>query len=202
MAIITVDQLEEYLGREFTPTEAAQAQVYINVVSAAVQTYTGTTFELQEDVVLRMQADYYGQITLYMKPIQDVSAVVLASNATYPDPSSLVLTDPSYGWDGYDTIFNLSAHVVYDVTLTYGYATAPEDIQGYLLWATSEIVNNPTSLSSFRVGDVTETYGGKTGVTTIASLMNAVLESYKDTAETWRLGPRNYNPTTDFNWTI
>ncbi len=192
MSIITIEQLETALGRDLTTEQEAQAQFFIDAITAAIETYTGTTFTLQEDVTLRMQADYYGQIRLPMKPIQEVSAVEYSTNTT---PTAQPVTPLFWGFDGYDTIYNLPAHVVLDVTLSYGYATAPADIQAYVVWATTGVLNNPDGLESFRVGDVTETYGqaaSASGITSYAGLMQQTLDSYKDTYDTWRLGPRNY----------
>lgn len=199
MGLIEVQYLEKALGVPVGSLNQDQAQYYIDTVSSYVESYTGVTFTPQVDVTLRLQADYYGQITLHMKPIQDVTEVLPADQTT---PCDILLTTPSWGFDGYDTIYNLQPHSVYLVTLSYGYDEVPQDIKSYVTEQCINKVNNPNNLEAFRVGDVTETYGTKTQVNetvSVAGLGQEVLDSYKDTEETWRLGPRAY-PTQSWNW--
>lgn len=197
MGITTVPIVESALGRTLTPTEATQCEYYIEFISAFVETYTGTTFTLQEDVALKMQSDHYGIIDLPMKPIVEVTDVI--NDPSIVPAIDLALTEPFWGYDGYGSIYNLAPEAAYQVTLTYGYTTPPTDIQGYVTQAVVGVINNPTGLASFRVGDVTESYTGVSsgGQMTVAQMGQYVLDSYKDTEETWRLGPRtfNQNPT-------
>lgn len=199
MGLITIDYLEKALGVPVGSLDQDQAQYYIDTISAYVESYTGVTFTLQEDVILRLQADYYGQVVLHMKPIQTVTDVTVAPQTT---PYSFPLTDPVWGFDGYDTIYNLQPHSVYLITLTYGYSDVPQDIKSYTTEQCRNALNNPNNLANYRVGDVTESYATKDAVNevkSVAGLGQSVLDSYKDSEETWRLGPRAY-PQQSWNW--
>lgn len=184
MSIITVEELQVALNRTFTDGEAAQAQYYIDTVSAYVESYTGVAFTLHEAETVRQQSDYYGEIKLAPGPIVEVGEV---SRVFPPNVARF------YGFDGIDTLYNLEPHTAYDVILTYGYETPPADIKGFVTESCREVVNNPNSLSQFRVGDVTETYGDTApSPTSFSSLGSSVLESYKVTETTWKTGPRAF----------
>jgi len=184
--IITIAELEAALGRTLVGDQIAQAQYFIDGVSSYVETYTGVTFTLHENEVVRQQADYYGELALAPEPIiavGDVTAVHIPSCTTF------------YGYDGLNTLYNLEAHGVYDVVLTYGYETPPTDIKTYVTEQVRFMINNPNNLSQYRVGDVTETYNTKDqtdDVMSVAGLGQDTLDSYKRTEQTWKLGPRSF----------
>lgn len=192
MGIITTEELAVALGvdpEDWTPAQEAQYQFYIDTISAYVETYTGVTFTFHEDEVVRQQADYYGVIELAPTPVLNVSAVTAVAAPNYYT---------AYGFDGLGSVYGVAAHGVYDVTMSYGYATPPQDIKSYVTESVRGVIANPTGLASFRVGDVTEAYGGKGdsgGVTTYAGLGQAVLDSYRSTEATWRLGTHQFAPS-------
>jgi hypothetical protein len=194
MGIISLDEYKAAVGLPSSScSQDDQLKYYINSLSAAIETYTGVSFTLHTDEELKMVSDYYGEIKLGMKPIQSVSSLFTLNE---PVTSSICNT---WGFDEFDTIFNLRPHTAYIVKLTYGYEEAPADIKGYVVESVRQKASNPTGATSFKVGDVEERWGsgGSSGGAASSSyqrMQDAVLESYKDTEETWKLGPRAFTP--------
>lgn len=187
MAIITVSQLETALGVTFNEAQQDQAEFYIDTISAYIETYTGVTFTEHVDETLVLQSDYYGEIKLALQPISSISSVTKLGI-----PAALC----PWGWDQYDTIFNLDPHTAYEVVMSFGYSSPPMDIVGYVTQAVILAMTNPTNQASRRVGDVTESYGNVAGggdVMSYAQLGQQVLDSYKRTNDTWKIGPRAFS---------
>lgn len=196
MGIVTVDEVEKATGRCFTPAEAAKVQYYIDYISALVEDYTGTKFSLVEDEVYYTQADFYGYVELEQSPIQEVLLVEYSDRVV---PSQGTGEIPGWGFDGVNVIHGLRSHQPAKVTLTYGYATAPAPVKGYVIEAAKYVINNPNGLSAYRVGDVTQTYEGAGGTAVYTQLSNAALDKYTRGEGTLRLGqtyfPCNNLPT-------
>lgn len=189
MGIVTVAEVENVTGICYTPAEAKRVQYYINYISALVEDYTGTAFTLQTDAVLRMQADAHGLIELDQSPIEEVS---LVSYCTRAHPVVGTGEVPAWGFDGVSTIFGLASFLAVDVTMTYGYATAPLPVKGYVIEATKYVLANPNGLAAYRVGDVTQTYVSSEGQSTFTSLSNEALAPYVKESKSWHLG--TYSP--------
>lgn len=184
MGLITIAELEAALGRDLDATQEAQAQALIDLFSAYATTYTGVTFTPVDDAVVRHQSDYRGVITLVPNPVREVGDTVSVLDPT------LVL---EVGFDGVNTLYNLNPHAWYDVTMSYGYETTPDDIKFYVTQSVIGAIANPTNLSQYRVGDVTETYStDPSAKTPMQQAVDAILESYKTTEETWAIGPRQF----------
>lgn len=185
MGIVNIKEVEKATGNCLEPGEAQQVQYYIDYVSALVEDYTGTSFTLQEDAVLRRQSDAHGMIELSEVPIEEVSSVAYSTRAVPVAGTGEVL-----GWcfDGISTISGLKPCLAVDVTLTYGYSTAPIPVKGYVIEAVKYITANPQGLASFRVGDVTQTYVGAGGESTFTSLSNDALQPYIREESSMRLG--------------
>lgn len=189
MALTTIEAVEEALGRELTPEEAVTVQTSIDSLTSFVESYTGSYFTEHVDENIRLQADAAGLIDFEFGPVTDVS------NIYYPQGTDTVLY--AY-WDYLETIYNLKPHQVVDVVMTYGYETVPDDMAAYALQMVLNEFNGVSGgpLESYRVGDVTETYGtgGKGASTpqTYQTLGNSVLESYRRTETSWRLGARKF----------
>lgn len=184
MGLITVDDVEIAVGRPITGAEADQVQYYIDAWSAYIKVYTGTSFTLHTDEVVRLQADYYGLIDFQFGPVTDVSDI------STPDGQTLYYA----AWDFLNTIYGLPPHKVVDVTMTYGYEEAPADIASVATQLVVQTMANPDGLTSYRVGDVTEGYGGLKpgGSPSFQSMVGVVLDSYRTTETTWRIGPRQF----------
>lgn len=177
--------MEKAIGRCYEPSDSSRIQYYIDYISALVEDYTGKSFTQKTNVTLTAQSDAYGYITLGCTPIQSIDSV---SYSTIAVP--VVGTGEVVGWmfDGLDTIFCLPANLVVGITCSYGYTVAPMPVKGYVIEAVKYIINNPQGLSSFRVGDVTQTYVGAGGEATFTSLSNEALMPYMTTEATLRLG--------------
>lgn len=176
-ALIDLAELEAALGYTFdTPESQAQAQYYINTISAFINKYVDVSFEFHENATIRYKADWYGTITL-VGPVDSVSGVVR------PNSDSVIC----FLYDDIDLIYNLCPNTAYDVTYSYGYAEVPEDVKSVVIEGVRASINNPNNALSYRVGDVTETYlanAGNSVASPIVVLGQDVLDSYKNTAFT------------------
>lgn len=180
MAIITVEELEAFMGRTFTEAEEAQAQVLIDVATYAIESETGVSFTLVEDEEIRIQADGYGIIELNAKPISEVTV--------YERDTADIITTAA--WDGLATIYGLQPNQVVDVVYTHGYATVPGDIKAVAYGVTSRIMYNPSGLRQETVGAISVTYpgiGGEAGTVNFSSLERRILEKYSSQAKSMRL---------------
>src|SRR6478752_7103413 len=181
-ALVTIEELEAALATTFEDgsPEEAQAQYYIDTISAFINSYVDVSFEKHTDETVRYRADYYGTVTL-AGPVDSVAGVV-RPNSTYVVP---------FLFDDFDKVYNLQPSVAYDITYTWGYDEVPMDIKGVVIEAVRASINNPNNSLSFRVGDVTETYLSGQGVNNqspIVVLSAAVLDNYSDLSITLTLG--------------
>lgn len=187
MGLITVDDVEIALGRDLVGAEAAQVDYYIDAWSGYIESYTGTFFTEHTDEIKRLQADYYGLIDFKFGPVTDVTSILS------PTGSPIWCAQ----WDYLNTIYGLYPNQVVDVTLTYGYADVPADIANFCTSAVVDTMDNPGGMTAHRVGDVTEDYSGNWSARppiNFQSMGTAVLDSYRITETTWRIGPREFPP--------
>lgn len=189
MGIVSISEVERATGQCYDPSESKRIEYYIDYISALVEDFTGKSFTQQTNVVLVAQSDAYGYITLGCTPIQEIASVVYSTTA-----KPVVGTGEVIGWmfDGLDTIFCLPANLTVEIMATFGYAVAPISVKGYVIEAVKYVIDNPQGLSSFRVGDVTQTYIGAGGTPQFQQISNAALEPYMTTESTMRLGKTNY----------
>lgn len=189
MAIVSISEVERATGTCYDPSESKRIEYYIDYISALVEDFTGKSFTQQTDVVLTAQSDAYGYITLGCTPIQEVASVEYSTIAV-----PVVGVGSVIGWmfDGIDTLFCLPANLAVNITATFGYAVAPMPVKGYVIEAVKYVIDNPQGLSSFRVGDVTQTYIGAGGTAQFQQISNDALEAYMTTEATMRLGKTAY----------
>lgn len=188
MAVLLLE-LEDIIvsvGREPNDAnEAAQWMYYIESVSAFINSYVSTSFEVISGDVKRYQADYHGQIHLGGDPVSTVTSV--------KDWQSQ--SDVSYIFNGIDLLFNLYPNQVVDVTYTHGYATVPDEIKYMAVEAVNGVLGlgAPGQITSFTVGDVTEVYRSNRGegpTATVVSLSKETLDQYVDEHNSMVLGNR------------
>jgi len=182
-ALLTVDDIEDAVGYPPSSTEQeTQWQFYIDSVSAFINGYVDVSFEEVTDDVQRFRADYYGIISFSPDPVSVVTSVV----------SYLSGSETVWSFDGLSEIQYLNANEVVDVTYTHGYTTVPDDVKFAAVQAVLGALNlgTPGSLTSFTVGDVSETYSTSTseGSTVVIQLASSVLDKYVDGAKSYRLG--------------
>lgn len=180
MAIITVQELAAFMGREFTPSESAQASAVIDVVEAAIESETGVSFTQVVDDSIVIQADGHGMIELNRKPVTAVSSV--------KDVNGVEIE--SWEFDGLSTIYNLYPSQVVNLVYSHGFAVVPRDIKGVALGSASRVMYNPSGLRQETVGAISVTYpgiGGEAGTINFSSLERTILRKYGDDAASMRL---------------
>jgi hypothetical protein len=180
MALITVEELEAFMGRTFTTTEESQAEVLIQMASDVIESETGVKFSLVEDQEVRMQADGYGIIELNSKPIQEVTVYVIDSTdeVTYAT------------WDGLAAVYGLQPNEIVDIVYTHGYTTVPGDIKAVCYGVCSRMMYNPSGLRQETVGAISVTYpgiGGEAGTLNFSTLEKKVLDKYAATERSMRM---------------
>lgn len=178
--LITVEELEAFMGREFTEAEEAQAEAIIQTVTAVIESETGVSFELVVDEEIRAQADGYGMIELNAKPIAEVAVYDIDTDEAHQ----------SYIWDGMCTIYGLQPNEVVDIIYSHGYGTVPGDIKAVAYGMSSRILYNPSGLRQETVGAISVTYpgvGGEAGTINLSKLERNVLEKYALGAKSMRL---------------
>lgn len=180
MALITVEELEAFMGREFDASEEAQAEVVIDSVSEIIEGVTGVTFSLVTNEEIRAQADGYGIIEFNAKPITAVSVY---------DIDGTVALDYAT-WDGLSSVYGLQPNQVVDIVYSHGYAVVPGDIKAVAYGACSRVMFNPSGLRQETVGAISVTYpgiGGEAGTINFSRLEQKVLDKYKRMARSMRM---------------
>jgi hypothetical protein len=180
MALITVEELEAFMGRTFTDEEEVQAEALIDAVSAVVESETGVSFSITQDQEIRIQADGYGIIELSARPI--------SSLAVYDVNSTDELTYAT--WDGLSAVYGLQPNQVVDIVYTHGYQIVPGDIKAVCYGVCSRIMYNPSGLRQETVGAISVTYpgiGGEAGTINFSKLEQKVLSKYKAIAKSMRM---------------
>jgi len=184
--LITIDDLENALGREPTEYEEAEWQRYITLVSSYINESVDVSFTETTETV-RLKADGFGQIKL-KGPVTDIVSVKNFRTGN---------EDPWVDFDGIDTLFYLEPHQVVDVTYTHGYSTVPADIKDVCVNLVLNLLgeNTPTNIIKYRVGDVEEQYSTSRVANLIDDYVNGVLDRYR---QEWYSIPLAYNSFPDY----
>lgn len=180
MALITVEELEAFMGREFTDAEADQAEAQIQAISDAIEGVTGISFELVEDEEIRAQADGFGMIELTAKPISAITVFEIESGDEYTAAT----------WDNMQCIYGLYPNETVDIVYSHGYATVPGDIKTVVKGMASRIMINPSGLRQETVGAISVTYPGvqgEAGTIQFSKLETKILAKYTAQAQSWRM---------------
>ena len=178
-----IEDIETAIGRSAEDSaEEARWLHYIRTISSFICGYCDDSFEYLENDVVRYRADYYGVIVLGGGPVSDVTEV---SNWRTGAP----IEAP---WDGFE-IYDLMPLQTVDVTYNHGYTEVPDDIRGIVVDTVIGIVGLGATgpLKTLTVGDITEAYATARGVG--VSLQETVLDRYRITAKSMRLGGRPYS---------
>lgn len=180
MGLITTAELEAFMGRTFTDTEEAQAEVLIDLVSSVIESETGVSFSPRADEDVRVQADGYGMIEFHSKPI---------SSVTVYEPDTTTEIDYAV-WDGLACVYGLQPNQVVDIVYSHGYTVPPGDIKAVCYGVCSRIIINPSGLRQETVGSISVTYpgiGGEAGTINFSSLEKRILKKYSDSVKSMRL---------------
>ena len=180
MAIITVEELAAFMGREFSTSERTQAEAIISVVESAIESETGVSFTHKANDVVRLQADGHGIIELHSRPVTDVTSVLDVNDEEIDH----------WEFDGLTTIYNLFPLQVVTITYSHGFDIVPKDIRGVALGIASRVMYNPSGLRQETVGAISVTYpgvGGEAGTINFSTYERSVLAKYADTMASMRL---------------
>lgn len=193
VALLEIDDIITIVRREPTDTdEEAQWQLYIDTISAFINGYIDVSFEALDGDVRRYRADYYGEVYLGGDPISAVNSV----------KGWRTQEETSWDWDGIDTIFGLCAGETVDVDFDHGYSEVPDDIRflaGQAVVGAIGLSPSVGTITTLTVGDITEVYDtGASDGATVVILSRAILDRYRITYGTWKLGA-NPHPGASIN---
>lgn len=185
--LITLDNVIDAIGRSpANASEESRWAHYIEQVSTYINSQANCSFTPFVDVTERFQADHYGIIDTLLGPVSTVTSIV---NYKTQEP------DLDAEWDGMTTIAKLKAHQVVDITYSGGYSIVPDDIRMVTLDAVVTLIEGPGygSITTYQIGDVVEKYNGAfTARDVVEDLGSAVLDRYRDSEWTWRLGDTSF----------
>lgn len=174
MSLVSVEELEAFMGRDFSTQEEIQAQAILDNVEALVESaLNGISLTLVENDIIKTQADGHGMIELISKPIHDIVSITDVNGDEIAN----------YEFDGMACIYNLFPLQVVTITLNHGYVTLPADIRTIILGAASRFMNNPSGLRQETVGAISVTYpsvAGEAGTINFSALEKRVIAKYAD----------------------
>lgn len=186
MALVTLEELEAFMGRDFTEAEEAQAEAIIEAVSSVIEGETGCSFTLQQDDMIRVQADGYGIIDLLSAPVHDVLELVDIRTGDEVN---------NWYWDGMLAVVGLDPEQSVLLTYTHGYETTPGDIKAVAMGMSSRIMYNPSGLRQETVGAISVTYpgiGGEAGTINFSNLERKILNKYGSNTYSMRMRATDY----------
>lgn len=178
--LISVLELETFMGKEFTEAEELQAEATIQNVSYVIEHIVGFPFEYLEDDFIWIQADGHGIIDLSAKRIVDVSELI------NKDGDSI----SGWEWDGMGSVYGLFPLQVVGLTYSHGYEEVPRVIKSVALGMASRVMYNPAGLRQETVGAISVTYpgiGGEAGTINLSRLEREILEDFGRRAASMRL---------------
>ena len=147
--------------------DTARAELLLEQASAAIRSYTNTTFDLMTTAVRTVVAADHAK--LYLRPVITVTSVAKVN----PD----LTVAPITGWvfDGIDTIYGLnqmrwitnpfSVATAYpylypipttaEITYTHGYATVPSDVKAVCVGMAGRVYETPAAgaITMEHIGD-------------------------------------------------
>jgi len=179
MALITVNDLEAFMGKTFDEEETAQAEALISVIEMTIEEITGLSFTHIPDDTIRIQADGHGIIELVSKPVNDVGPIYNMKGEEILD----------WEFDGLSAIYNFFPNQVVDLTYDHGYETPPRAARVVALGMASRIMYNPAGLRQETVGAISVTYpgiGGEAGTINLSSLERQLLDDLGRTSYSMR----------------
>lgn len=180
MAVITVNELSAFMGKDFTEQEAAQAAILIDTVTALIEDEAGVSFtHIPADTII-IQADGHGIIELNSRPINDVGPIFSMDGEEFTE----------WEFDGMQAVYNFFPLQVVELTYDHGFEAIPARIKAVALGACSRVMYNPSGLRQETVGAISVTYpgiGGEAGTINFSDLERKVLARYAGTGVSMRL---------------
>lgn len=180
MAIITVTELEAFMGKDFSEEEAIQAQAVLDAVEITIEAVSGLSFTHVPEDTIRIQADGHGIIELESKPVNNVGPIFKMDGTELLD----------WEFDGLGAVYNFFPNQVVDLTYDHGYEEVPKAVRVIALGMASRVMYNPSGLRQETVGAISVTYpgiGGEAGTINMSALERKILEDLTGNARSMRL---------------
>jgi hypothetical protein len=146
----TSDELGAYLGETLAGARLAQAEVFLEMASAGIRSWTRQDIELVTDDLIVLPGTYDWEIELPQRPVVEVSAVTVGGVTVAPAGYRLVgesLQRLVGGWTG-----------TVAVTYTHGYEDIPRDIWAATLRLAAQMLENPQGYTQEGIGTYSVSY--------------------------------------------
>lgn len=168
--LASVEDLEVYLGRPVS--DIPQADMLLTVASGAVRAYCGWELSLQTSVTMYAEGAGTSLMTLPTLCLLRVNEV--RADGQIVDPAEYPYKHSRKGqiW-GYWV-----CAVQYEFDIDHGYDPVPDVLKLVTMDLASKHLANPEGLTSATVGQVSRTWGNKTGGTPMTPLHAALLDRY------------------------
>lgn len=188
MALLTIADYEDATNTIVAPEDEPGVLAAIDSLTAFIEDYTGFSFSVVTGATLRCQSSYTGLVRLGPQPVNSVTSVT---------PVRSVTPAQGWDWDDIDTVYGLEPHRAYDIVYSYGTTSIPTDLKRAALQLLVDTDGSVTSentgpLIRRRVGDVEEEWSDRLSASSFAQ---RVLNSYRESEDSWVLGPRQFPDT-------
>lgn len=164
MSFASTDDLATLLGTSFTDGQLAQAQLALDIATAAIRSYTRQQITTVTGDEIILDPENRKLILLPEIPVVDVSEVIVGDD-------TLTIADDVF-WYADGRLYRTSggswgtARQSVEVTYDHGYAEVPDSVRGVCLAKASRLLANPESLRQESIGSYSRTYeGGSSGLT-------------------------------------
>lgn len=181
--LASVNDLAIYLQREFTAEESTTAELLLDLVSAAIRSYTGQTITLVEDDTVTLKVKGCA-VRLPQHPVVAVTAIESAGI----DVLHTWTGGPQVWLAGSLPVVNLSSDrrspSYVQVTYSHGYAAIPGDIRAVALQVAGRAFGTTadhTGVQSENIGGYAYSVGGAaaSGAVGLLAGERQVLDRYK-----------------------
>jgi len=180
--LLEIEDLAAVFNREIEEEEEPYLQYLIDSLTAFLEEELSLSFSVVTET-WRYKADGWGIIELN-GPVDDLEPITVAAVGSR---SLYELWDGYYEFDGLDEISCLYPYQTVDITYTYGYLNAPQELKTVAAEMIKEQVYGPDSseLEARAVGDVSEKY--RWTRSSWDESQKRILDGYRPSAHCWRL---------------
>lgn len=140
MAFATVADVATYLQRDLDASDAATAEMVLDIATEMIRSYTGQRLDSVANETVTLPATSTAELLLPSFPVTAVSSVV-------HDGKTLVVDD-DYVWTRAGVVTKTMGYWTARTTITYshGYSPIPADVRGVCIEVTKRAMENPAGL--------------------------------------------------------
>lgn len=186
MSLATPNELARFLGRELDATDREQAQIALDIASAAVRNYTRQQLTRVNDDTVVLRGTPGQALVLPERPVVSVASVSMNGVAVGTSSYQLVRDALWWGARALNTSNDVSGDAGWGTTATpitvvytHGYARVPDDLRGVCLQLAARTLSAPVGVASESVGSYSVSYDQAS----LGEFERRLLDRYR---RTWR----------------